>query len=111
MAGPAFWDDVDAAGLTDRVLLMTSSEFGRTVFENGSGGLDHGTASVGLVMGPVEPGRLGTYPSLVDLDGNRDLIASLGLDSYLGGVVERWFGVTASEIFETRPEPLGLLFG
>lgn len=104
----AFWNDLDDRGLSDRVLLMTTSEFGRTLRENGSAGLDHGTASSALVMGPVSPGRYGEHPSLTSLDDNGELIATVGLDAYLAGAVEGWLGVPATEVFDTRPEPLSI---
>src|SRR5699024_2926573 len=40
----AFLDDMEAHGLADRVLVLTMSEFGRRVEENGSRGTDHGSA-------------------------------------------------------------------
>src|SRR5262249_8724565 len=57
------------AGHDKRVLLMTFSEFGRRVQENGSGGTDHGAASCLFVAGPgVQGGPVGKHPSLNDLD-------------------------------------------
>lgn len=106
----AFWDDLDASGLSDRVLLVTTSEFGRTVHENGSAGLDHGAASSMLVMGPVAAGVVGEPPSLTSLDVNDDLVATARFDAYLGAVVEGWLGVQASEVFPGTPDLLPLQF-
>jgi uncharacterized protein (DUF1501 family) len=39
----AFQLDLERLGVADRVLLMTFSEFGRTVEQNGSAGTDHGS--------------------------------------------------------------------
>lgn len=47
----AFQRRIDEAGLADRVLVITTSEFGRRVAENGSGGTDHGKAGVLFVLG------------------------------------------------------------
>jgi len=56
------------------VTLLAVSEFGRRLQENGSGGTDHGSASVAFLMGDRLPGQLlGTYPSLDHLDGRGDL--------------------------------------
>jgi uncharacterized protein (DUF1501 family) len=41
----AFMRDISAHGQADRVVLMTWSEFGRRIAENGSQGTDHGAAS------------------------------------------------------------------
>jgi uncharacterized protein (DUF1501 family) len=91
---------LEARGLADRVLMATISEFGRTVGENGSSGLDHGGASSMLVMGPVEPGMYGELPSLDGLDPEEGLPASIPFDSYLGTLAEQWFDVPASDIVE-----------
>jgi uncharacterized protein (DUF1501 family) len=64
----AFFNDLKAAKLADRVVLLAFSEFGRTIKENGSGGTDHGTAGVVLLAGPaVRGGVAGAMPSLTDL--------------------------------------------
>lgn len=46
-----FFASIDAAGLSDDVMLVTTSEFGRRVAENGSGGTDHGAGSVSFAVG------------------------------------------------------------
>lgn len=107
----AFHGDLDRRGIGDKVLVMTTSEFGRTLAENASGGLDHGTASTMFLSGPntgAELGwRHGELPSLTDLDDNGDVKATVPLESYLGGVVEGWLGVPATEVFaDSAPLPL-----
>jgi uncharacterized protein (DUF1501 family) len=88
----AFLDDLAAAKLAERVLVVCFSEFGRRVAENGSAGTDHGTAGLVLLAGPsVRTGVVGRYPSLTDLaDGDlkwlvdfRQVYATL-LDEWLG---------------------------
>ena len=55
--------------LLDRVVLMTFSEFGRTVAENGRRGTDHGAAApMFLAGGKLRGGLIGGHPSLTDLD-------------------------------------------
>lgn len=64
----AFFEDLKAAKIADRVTLMAFSEFGRTIKENASGGTDHGTAGAVFVAGPAVKGDLiGSQPSLTDL--------------------------------------------
>lgn len=48
------------------VVILTMSEFGRTVAENGTAGTDHGRATAMLVLGgPVNGGKvLGSWPGL-----------------------------------------------
>ncbi|MGQ0614080.1 MAG: DUF1501 domain-containing protein [Planctomycetaceae bacterium] len=66
----AFQDQIDAAGLGDRVATFVFSEFGRRPEENLSGGTDHGSAYPAFVIGKcVRPGFHGSHPSLEDFDG------------------------------------------
>jgi uncharacterized protein (DUF1501 family) len=63
-----FFDRLSAAGAADNVLLMTMSEFGRRVKENGSGGTDHGKGGVQFLFGPaVKGGVIGDF-DLAKLD-------------------------------------------
>ena len=104
----AFRDDLDRRGLTDRVMVVTASEFGRTIDENGNAGLDHGTASSALVIRPGDDAILGDAPSLTRLDDHGDQIASMPFESYLAGAVEGWLGVPADEVFGAGVEVLAL---
>jgi uncharacterized protein (DUF1501 family) len=87
-----FFRELKETGEADRVRLMTFSEFGRRVNENGSRGTDHGAASCMFVAGPsVKGGVVGKHPSLADLDAGdikfhtdfRRVYATL-LDDWLG---------------------------
>jgi len=70
----AFQTDLRLLGIADKVVLMTFSEFGRRVNQNGSGGTDHGTAAPLFVIGRnVYGGVYGANPDLSDLDNNGDL--------------------------------------
>lgn len=61
----AFQDDLKARGLEDRVLTVTTSEFGRRVHSNGSYGTDHGTGGPIFVFGRgVKPGVVGKVPDM-----------------------------------------------
>jgi uncharacterized protein (DUF1501 family) len=80
------------------VVILTMSEFGRTVRENGSGGTDHGHATAMLVLGgPVRGGRvLGRWPGLDEgarFDG-RDLAVTTDFRLLFGEVVARHLGIT-----------------
>ena len=56
-------------------VVVTVTEFGRTVRVNGTNGTDHGTASLMLVMGgAIKGGRIaGDWPGLARLQDDRDL--------------------------------------
>ena len=95
----AFRLDLERRGLADSVLIMTTSEFGRRIDDNGSNGLDHGTASTAMLIGPVANAIYGELPSLDDLDETGNLKATVGFDQYYATVFERWLGAPASEMF------------
>jgi uncharacterized protein (DUF1501 family) len=62
--------------LWSRTAIVAVTEFGRTVRENGTGGTDHGTASVAILAGgAIRGGRVaGTWPGLASLYEDRDLM-------------------------------------
>jgi hypothetical protein len=61
----AFQDDLRARGIEDRVLTVTTSEFGRRIRSNGSYGTDHGTGAPVMIFGKgVQPGVVGKVPDL-----------------------------------------------
>ncbi|KXK23033.1 MAG: twin-arginine translocation pathway signal [Bacteroidetes bacterium OLB12] len=61
----AFQNDLKARGLEDRVLTVTTSEFGRRVRANGSYGTDHGTGAPVMIFGKgVQPGVVGKVPNM-----------------------------------------------
>jgi len=61
----AFQRDLRERGLEDRVLSVTTSEFGRRVYSNGSYGTDHGTGGPAFIFGKgVKPGVVGKVPDL-----------------------------------------------
>lgn len=61
----AFQDDLKARGMEEKVLTMTTSEFGRRIGSNGSYGTDHGTGAPMFLFGPhAKSGVLGNVPNL-----------------------------------------------
>jgi uncharacterized protein (DUF1501 family) len=99
---------LDDHGLAERVLVATSSEFGRRAEENGNG-LDHGVASTMLLFGPVKPGRYGEPSSFSDLDQQGNLKTAVPFDSYLGTLAEEWLGIEAGSVLPAPPELLGVV--
>lgn len=88
----AFVSDLKSKGLYEQVAIMTFSEFGRRVRENGSGGTDHGTAAPLFVLGGgVQGGLLGQAPSLTDLDSG-DLKHSTDFRSVYASLLQNWLG-------------------
>lgn len=61
----AFQDDLNSRGIEDRVLTVTTSEFGRRVHSNGSYGTDHGTGGPIMIFGlGASPGVVGNVPDM-----------------------------------------------
>ncbi len=80
------------------VVVMTMTEFGRTVRENGNRGTDHGHGGVSFVMGgPVNGGRVhGRFPKLSEehLFEGRDLPVTTDFRDLVGEVLVRHLGVS-----------------
>jgi uncharacterized protein (DUF1501 family) len=95
----AFYNDLAAHGKADKVVVMTWSEFGRRVDENGSLGTDHGTAAPLFVLGnPVNKGIYGEPPSLSNLDENGNLKYTVDFRSIYATVLDRWMGASSKDI-------------
>jgi uncharacterized protein (DUF1501 family) len=95
----AFYNDLVAHGKADNVVVMTWSEFGRRVEENGSLGTDHGTAAPLFVLGnPVNKGIYGEPSSLSNLDQNGNLKYTLDFRSVYATVLDRWMGASSKDV-------------
>jgi uncharacterized protein (DUF1501 family) len=105
----AFWDDLVAQGKADKVMIMTWSEFGRRVGENGSNGTDHGTATPQFVIGNgIKGGHWGDPVSLTDIDkGN--LKFTTDFRSVYSTVMDGWLGAPAEKLLGARFPTLGFL--
>jgi len=97
------------------VVVLTMSEFGRTVAENGNRGTDHGHATAMLVFGGgVRGGRVyGRWPGLErqQLFEGRDLAVTTDFRDLFTEVATRHLGVPAAPIFPGfKPaQPPGIL--
>lgn len=103
----AFWRDLEAANLHRNTLVMTFTEFGRRIAENGNNdpdtGTDHGTASPVFVIGPtksqatpsawVAGGVYGAYPELHRPDRNGNMVYTLDFRHIYGEILVRWLGL------------------
>lgn len=108
-AAKAFFDDLREASLSDRVLLLTTSEFGRRVAENNSLGTDHGTAGPLFLIGPhVRGGFVGQTPSLTDLQEG-DLKSNIDFRQVYATVLDSWLGLDAAKSLAGRFPSLELV--
>jgi uncharacterized protein (DUF1501 family) len=105
----AFLLDLKRDNLLDRVLLMTFSEFGRTVKENGRRGTDHGSAApLFLAGGRLRGGLVGSHPNLTDLENGGQKF-HIDFRRVYATVLDRWLGFDSLPILGARFEPLDVL--
>ena len=91
-----------------QTVVLTMTEFGRTVRINGTQGTDHGTASVAFVLGgTVAGGRvLADWPGLGPgkLFENRDLAPTTDLRSIAKGLLAAHFGLSGTALATIFPD-------
>lgn len=80
----------------NQAAVLCITEFGRTVRANGSGGTDHGTASVAfLIGGRVNGGRvIGEWPGLSQLYQGRDLYPANDLRTLIKATLNQHLGIS-----------------
>ncbi len=94
-----------------QTVVLVATEFGRTAAANGTGGTDHGTGSVAMLLGgAVQGGRvLGDWPGLAAnaLYEGRDLRPTTSLSAVIATATGECFGVeparVAKALFPTVP--------
>jgi uncharacterized protein (DUF1501 family) len=105
----AFVHDLRRDKALDRVLLMTFSEFGRTLSENGRRGTDHGAAApVFLAGGKLKTGLVGSHPSLTDLDSGA-LKFKIDFRRVYATVLDGWLGFESRSVLDGQFEALDIL--
>ena len=106
-----FFAQLQGFGDDKRVVVMTFSEFGRRVQENGSKGTDHGSGSCLFVAGPaVQGGPIGKHPSLNDLDSG-DLRYHTDFRQVYATLLDRWLGCNSQEVLGGKFDHLPLFKG
>lgn len=98
----AFYADLVNLGIDDDTLVVVYSEFGRTVYQNGSNGTDHGTVNPVFVLGgAVNGGLIVPHPALdpAALDENGELARSVDFRDVFGTIVDRWFSANVAQTF------------
>ncbi|HZR42230.1 MAG TPA: DUF1501 domain-containing protein, partial [Ktedonobacteraceae bacterium] len=95
----AFYNDLVSHGKADNVVIMTWSEFGRRVEENGSLGTDHGTAAPMFILGnAIQKGIYGEPPGLGNLDQNGNLKYTTDFRSVYATLLDRWMGASSKDV-------------
>lgn len=99
----AFVDDLRQLGHLNRTTVMTFSEFGRRVHENGSG-TDHGEAApMFLAGGAIKPGFHGTFPSLAENALHRgDIPFTTDFRKIYTTILKQWMGANDVGVLGSR---------
>jgi uncharacterized protein (DUF1501 family) len=118
----AFYTDLKNQGLLEDMLLVSFSEFGRRISENGTpgtAGTDHGAASAMMVMGgKVNGGLYGTAPVLNTDPKNPTLENNAGdvhyetdFRSVYARIIDGWLGIDSRAILDGdfRKSSLGFI--
>jgi uncharacterized protein (DUF1501 family) len=96
----AFWTDM--GDQAESITLVTMSEFGRTIQQNGTGGTDHGHANVMFVLGGSVQGRkvYGKWPGMEksQLFEERDLAITTDFRQVLGEAAYKTLGAQNLDI-------------
>lgn len=96
----AFMDDLTQLGLSDRVMGLTFSEFGRRIRSNQSSGTDHGDAGPLFLFGDcVQGGILGNSPVIdTNVDQNTGVPFQYDFRDVYGSVLVDWFEVPQATV-------------
>ncbi len=110
----AFWTDI-GANYQDDVTVMTMTEFGRTVHQNGTGGTDHGRASCNFILGNNVNGGLvygNVQPLTVEnLEDGRDLAVTTDFRSVFSEVADKHLKISNDKVLFPGfdPKKMGVL--
>ena len=103
-----FFADLEEHESDENVVMLIFSEFGRRVYDNGSG-TDHGSGGGAFLVGkPIEGGLYSEYPSL-DRDRwakGEDLEHTIDYRGIYGTVLEQWLGIEATPIVRGNYEQI-----
>ena len=102
-----FQQDLAAIGVSDRVLTLVYTEFGRRAAQNANGqnaGTDHGAGGAMLLMGDRVVGGLhGAMPRLDQLDGNGNLRVTTDFRTVYAALIEDFLGGSQTAVLPGAP--------
>jgi uncharacterized protein (DUF1501 family) len=109
----AFWSDLGQ--LQDNVTILTMTEFGRTVKENGTRGTDHGRASCSFLLGNNVNGGIvygNKQPLAIEnLEDRRDLAVTTDFRHVFNNLASKHLNITTNNILfpNFKATDLGLI--
>jgi len=100
-----FYSYLQARNISQNVIVMTMSDFGRRPAANLDFGTDHGGATVSFVLGDqVTGGVFGHYPSLKKFDENANLKMNVDFRNVLSDLIQAMGGNPTPILGETWPK-------
>ena len=103
-----FFADLEEHDADDNVVMLVFTEFGRRIYDNGSG-TDHGSGGGAFLVGkPVEGGLYSEYPSLERSRWAKgeDLEHTIDYRGIYGTLLEQWLSVEAAPIVNGHYEQI-----
>ncbi len=103
-----FFADLEEHDADDNVVMLVFTEFGRRIYDNGSG-TDHGSGGGAFLVGkPVEGGLYAEYPSLERSQWAKgeDLAHTIDYRGIYGTLLEQWLSVEAAPIVNGHYEQI-----
>ena len=103
-----FFADLEEHDADDNVVMLVFTEFGRRMYDNGSG-TDHGSGGGAFLVGkPVEGGLYSEYPSLERSQWvkGEDLAHTIDYRGIYGTLLEQWLSVEAAPIVNGHYEQI-----
>ena len=103
-----FFADLEEHDADDNVVMLVFTEFGRRMYDNGSG-TDHGSGGGAFLVGkPVEGGLYSEYPSLERSQWAKgeDLEHTIDYRGIYGTLLEQWLSVEAAPIVNGHYEQI-----
>lgn len=103
----AFITDLEKNNRFQDVMVLTFSEFGRRVAQNGSNGTDHGTANNLFIISKnlKQKGFINETPDLSKLDDG-DLIHQIDFRGVYATVLNKWLNANHSQVLNNKYELL-----
>ena len=99
----AFMADLQAQGLANKVMMVTFSEFGRQVGENGNNGCDHGTLAPMMLFGRgLKPGVSGVNPDYSNLENNNFTSCQYDYRQVFTTLLQDWLGASTAALTYTQ---------
>lgn len=106
----ALVESLKQGGELDNTLILTFSEFGRRVKENGSAGTDHGKANNLFLIGNnlKKPGIYNEAPDLAQLDDG-DVSHKIDFRNVYADIISEWFQRDTAQIISVDFSSLGII--